>query len=142
MQGRHQGQEAAPKVPAWGSPQGLAEREVGAILLVHAGGLGFIYRRSSTALKARIFFLSPPNPCPWSPGECYLLVPASSRAEGDMRAGKATCSQQACLPLTDLDGPFVPRSSWGNTVGKEGVEGEAWASDREASLGLEDRGVT
>lgn len=58
-----------------------------------------------------------------------------------MKAGRARCSQQACLPLTDLDGPLVPRALGETWWGRKGWR-EAWASDREARVRLEDRGVT
>lgn len=43
----------------------------GTALLVHARGPSFSYR-TSTVFKARTFFFTPPDPCPWSPKECHL----------------------------------------------------------------------
>lgn len=109
---QHQTSEtgAAARVSPMGLPTRPGPRGMwGTALLVHARGPGFSHR-TSTVFKARNFFLTPPDPCPWSPKECHLPVPAFSRAEADMRAGRVRRPQQAHLPSTGLEGPYVPRS--------------------------------
>lgn len=66
-----------------------------------------------------------------SPHPCGSL--SLEKAPG-LTQGWAEIENRQSGILRDLESPSVPRSPRGNMTGKEGSEGEAWASDRQPGV--------
>ena len=109
-------------------PQGRPEGE-GEVPLAHAGGAGPQLQEGSQGPSGKT---ASPDPCPRAL-ERSSPIPRLPQGWGRRwQQAESGIPRQACLPPTDLEGPAVPRSSWGNMTGKERAEREAQALDRVA----------